>query len=85
MTPAPFALLVVTAALGQAAPKVPAITITPAPEPVPALHYLLLPDRADEISGNAATLYFLALNWVSMGIGRRPMFTKKSTKHLRLR
>lgn len=63
MTPVTLPLvLAATLTLGQAAQKPTTIPITPAPEPVPALRYLLLPDYADAVAGNAAQVYYRAIN-----------------------
>lgn len=37
------------------------LALRPAPEPVPALRYLLLPELADQVPGNAAVVYHRAL------------------------
>jgi hypothetical protein len=41
----------------EPAPKTFELTLSPAPEPVPALKYRLLPAREDQVRGNAAPIY----------------------------
>jgi hypothetical protein len=68
------AIALVAGAAGQAQnpPEPIRLTIQPAPVPVPALKYLLLPDAQEQTPGNAAMLYYRAFSPEWEGWRRRP-------------
>lgn len=72
MKPALLCLVFVSAGTAlvraQDAPKPVKLTVSPAPEPEPALKYALLPTLSERKPGNAALLYYRAMqSWQSAG------------------
>ncbi|HMC90240.1 MAG TPA: hypothetical protein VKI17_11870, partial [Gemmataceae bacterium] len=71
---AAFAIALLAGAGGRAQnpPEPIRLTIQPAPAPVPALKYLLLPDAQEQTPGNAAMLYYRAFSPEWEGWRRQP-------------
>ena len=58
-------------------PTVVPIVLRPAPAPVPALKYRILPERHDLVQGNAAIFYHRAIENILEARGRRSTMTAK--------
>jgi len=58
---APLSLALVAPAAAQEEPPPKGLVVRPAKEPIPALHYRLLPEASDLIPGNAAIFYHRAI------------------------